>query len=127
LIPTRGKWKDIGPGVSHKKRILELYLKGDEYTDIERKTKHTGEAIMRYVKDFARIMVLTEEGFNDTELRIITGLSEKTIREYKDLIEIYSTQDYQDRRDQLRGIFRKKTILQKPGETQTVNPGEWNC
>jgi hypothetical protein len=82
---------------------------------------------MRYVKDFARIMVLTEEGFNDTELRIITGLSEKTIREYKDLIEIYSTQDYQDRRDQLRGIFRKKTILQKPGETQTVNPGEWNC
>ena len=79
---------DIGPGVSHKKRILELYLKGYEYTDIERKTKHTGEAIMRYVKDFARIMVLTEEGFNDTELRIITGLSEKTIREYKDIIEI---------------------------------------
>lgn len=127
LIPTRGKWKDIGPGVSHKKRILELYLKGDEYTDIERKTKHTGEAIMRYVKDFARLMVLTEEGFNDTELRIITGLSEKTIREYKDLIEIYSIQDFQDRRDQLRGMFRKKTILQKPGETQTCNPGEWNC
>jgi hypothetical protein len=127
LIPTRGKWKDIGPGVSHKKRILELYLKGDEYTDIERKTKHTGEAIMRYVKDFARIMVLKEEGFNDTELRIITGLSEKTIREYKDLIEIYSTEDYKDRRDQLRSMFRKKTILQKPGETQTGNQGEWNC
>jgi hypothetical protein len=126
LIPTRGKWKDIGPGVSHKKRILELYLKGDEYTDIERKTKHTGEAIMRYVKDFARILVLTEEGFNDTELRIITGLSEKTIREYKDLIESYSTEDYQDRQDQLRDMFRKKTILQKPGETQLENQGEWN-
>jgi hypothetical protein len=36
LIPTRGKWKDIGPGVSHKKRILELYLKGDEYTAVTR-------------------------------------------------------------------------------------------
>ncbi|HZV46948.1 MAG TPA: DUF1670 domain-containing protein [Thermodesulfovibrionales bacterium] len=126
LIPTRGKWKDIGPGVSHKKRILELYLKGDEYTDIERKTKHSGEAIMRYVKDFARLMVLTEEGFNNTELRIITGLSEKTILEYKDIIENYSTQDYQDRRGQLRGMFRKKTIPQKPGETQTGNPGGWN-
>jgi len=32
------------------------------------------------VKDFARIMVLIEEGFNDTELMIITGLSEKTIQ-----------------------------------------------
>jgi hypothetical protein len=28
LVPTRGKWKEIGPGVSHKKKILELYLKG---------------------------------------------------------------------------------------------------
>ena len=126
LIPTRGKWKDIGPGVSHKKRILELYLKGDEYTDIERKTKHTGEAIMRYVKDFARIMVLTDEGFNDTELRIITGLSEKTIREYRDLIEHYSTEDYQDRQDQLRDMFRKKTTQQKPGKTQEVNTKGWN-
>lgn len=36
---------------------------------------------MRYVKDFARILVLTEEGFEDGELRIITGLSEKTIQE----------------------------------------------
>ena len=43
LVPTRGKWKDIGPGVSHKKRIMELYLKGYEYTDIERKTKNSGE------------------------------------------------------------------------------------
>ena len=127
LIPTRGKWKDIGPGVSHKKRILELYLKGDEYTDIERKTKHSGEAIMRYVKDFARLMVLTEEGFNNTELRIITGLSEKTILEYKDIIENYSTQDYQDRRDQLHDMFRKKTIQPKPEKTQIDNPREWNC
>jgi Protein of unknown function (DUF1670) len=52
LVPTRGKWKDIGLGVSHKKKILELYLKCYEYTEIKRKTRHTGEAIMRYVKDF---------------------------------------------------------------------------
>lgn len=45
----------------------------------------TGEAIMRYVKDFARVLVLTEEGYGDEELRIITGLSEKTIWEYKEL------------------------------------------
>ena len=127
LIPTRGKWKDIGPGVSHKKRILELYLKGDEYTDIERKTKHTGEAIMRYVKDFARTLVLTEEGYNDNELRIITGLSDKTIREYKDLIDIYSTEDCQERLAQLRSIFQKNDRSQIHEKTTLRScPGELN-
>ena len=127
LIPTRGKWKDIGPGVSHKKRILELYLKGYEYTDIERNTKHTGAAIMRYIKDFSRILVLTDEGFNDTELRIITGLSDKTIQEYKDLIEIYSTADYQERLTQLRNMFLKKTTHEVHKEpTHTNSSGGWN-
>ena len=127
LVPTRGKWKDIGPGVSHKKRILELYLRGYEYTEIERMTKHTGAAIMRYIKDFSRILVLTDEGFNDTELRIITGLSDKTIQEYKDLIEIYSTADYQERLTQLRNIFRKKTTPGIHKEiTLTNSSGRWN-
>jgi hypothetical protein len=108
IIPTRGKWKDIGPGISHKNRIIQLYLKGDEYTDIERKTKHTGEAIMLYVKDFARVLILTEEGFTDTEIRIITGLSDKNIKEYKELIETFSSEEYQERMDQLRAIFKKK-------------------
>ena len=117
LVPTRGKWKDIGPGVSHKKRILELYLKGDEYTDIERKTKHSGEAIMRYVKDFIKILILTEEGFNDAELRIISGLSDRTIWEYKDLIDTYSTEECQGRLNQLRAMFRKKTTSRDPTKT----------
>jgi hypothetical protein len=127
LVPTRGKWKDIGPGISHKKRILELYLKGDEYTDIERKTKHSGEAIMRYVKDFSRILILTDEGFKDTELRIITGLSDKTIREYKDLIKTYSTEDYQERLTQLRTLFQKKATSQIHKEATLINGSKgWN-
>lgn len=107
-MPTRGGWKDIGPGVSHKKRILELYLNGDEYTDIERKTRHSGEAIMRYVKDFARVLVLMEEGYRAAELRVITGLSEKTIREYTELMETYSGEEYHERLEHIRAIFQKK-------------------
>jgi hypothetical protein len=127
LVPTRGKWKDIGPGVSHKKKILELYLKGYEYTEIERKTRHSGEAIMRYVKDFARILVLTEEGFDKEELRIITGLSEKTIQEYRELIEAYSTEEYQERLDQLHNIFGKKEVSRTNKETvPKTSSGRWN-
>lgn len=116
VVPTRGSWKDIGPGVSHKKRILELYLKGDEYTEIERKTKHSGEAIMRYVKDFARVLVLTEEGYSDAELRIVTGLSDKINREYRELIEEYSGQEYKERLEHLRAIFKKRAVLSETKE-----------
>jgi hypothetical protein len=82
---------------------------------------------MRYVKDFARILVLSEEGYGDEELRIITGLSEKTIREYKQLTEIYSTEEYQERLDQLHSIFGKKEINQETMETIRKNEsGRWN-
>jgi hypothetical protein len=127
VVPTRGSWKDIGPGVSHKKRILELYLKGDEYTDIERKTKHSGEAIMRYVKDFARVLVLAEEGYSNAELRIVTGLSDKIIREYKELIEEYSSQEYEERLDHVRAIFKKRALLDETREIGVSgSSGRWS-
>jgi len=126
VVPTRGSWKDIGPGVSHKKRILELYLKGDEYTDIERKTKHSGEAIMRYVKDFARVLVLTEEGYSDAEHRIVTGLSDKIIREYRALIEEYSGQEYKERLEHIRAIFKKRAVLSETREIGVSgSSGRW--
>ena len=112
-VPTRGKWKDIGPGVSHKKRIVELYVKGDEYTDIGRKTKHSSEAIMRYIKDFARVLVLHEEGYSRGEIRVVSGLSEKVLGEYLELIEAYKGEEFEERLDQLRGIYRKKTSQQR--------------
>ena len=86
---------------------------------------------MRYesttVKDFARILLLTEERYEDQELRIITGLSEKTIREYKELIETYSTEEYQERLDQLHSIFGKKEVNRKTEEAiLKTDSGGWN-
>jgi len=121
IVPTRGRWKDIGPGESHKKRILEYYLKGDEYTDIERKTKHSGEAIMRYIKDFARLLILTEEGYSNNEIRMISGLSDKIVREYKELIEEYSGSEYKERLDHIRAIFRKKTLEEHIQEVKELD------
>ena len=105
----------IRSGVGHKKKIVELYLQGYEYTEIERKTGHSGEAIMRYVKDFARLLILIEEGYSDHELRIITGLSDKTIREYRELIQMYySTQEYQERLEkELKKIKKKDPLIFK--------------
>jgi len=112
LIPTRSKWKDIGPGESHKKKIVELYLKGYEYTEIEQRIKYSGEAIMRYVKNFARILVLSEEGYSDNEIRMMADVSIKTVQGYKELIKEYDSEEYQKRFDQIRRIFQKKEDVQ---------------
>ena len=30
VVPARGTKKDIGPGVTHRGKVLELYLRGEE-------------------------------------------------------------------------------------------------
>jgi hypothetical protein len=109
FLHTRGNVRDIGPGVSHKTRIIELYLQNHEYGDIERKTKHSSAAIMRYIKEFSRVFILREQGHTVHEIRMLTDLSEKLLNEYIDLIKIYSGEEYQERLDLIRSIAFKKT------------------
>ena len=108
MVYTRGNMRDIGPGISHKTKILELYLKGYEYTDIERRTKHSGMAIMRYVKEFSRFVILKEEGYDRLELRMITDLSEKLVDEYDELYKRFNKKKFKDRMDQIRSVGSKK-------------------
>jgi len=50
---TNGHSQDIGPTVSHKMNIIKLFLKGYEHTEIEQRTRHTGESIKRYISGFS--------------------------------------------------------------------------
>jgi hypothetical protein len=89
VVPTRGEIQDIGPTVSHKTKIVELYLKGYEYTEIERITRHTGEAIKRYISGFSKVVLLSDQGYSVIQIRELTGSSEKVITEYLALRETY--------------------------------------
>lgn len=109
FLHTRGNVRDIGPGISHKTKIIELYLKNYEYGDIERRTKHSAGAIMRYIKEFSRVFIIQEQGHSFNEIRILTDLSEKLLQEYLDLIEKYNGKEYEDRLEQIRMMAFKKT------------------
>jgi len=85
-IPTRGYIKDIGPGISHKKRIVELYLKGYQFTEIERRTGHSEESVRRYLDGFSHVALLTERQVDLDKIRQITALGERLILEYQDLL-----------------------------------------
>jgi len=51
FIMTRGAKLDMGPGISHKTSIIELYFKGYTFTQIEQKTNHSELSVKRYLAE----------------------------------------------------------------------------
>jgi hypothetical protein len=90
FVMTRGAKHDMGPGISHKTQIIELYLKGYQFTEIEQKTNHSERAVYRYLRDFSQVCILHQQGYPNAQIRIITNLSDKIIREYLPLLSEYS-------------------------------------
>jgi hypothetical protein len=86
-VPTRGQIRDIGPGVSHKARVVQLYLWGLQFTEIERRTRHSEDAIRRYLVDFRQIAALYARGASIPEIRAATGRSAGVIGEYIGIYE----------------------------------------
>jgi hypothetical protein len=90
---TRGAKHDMGPGLSHKTQIIELYLKGYQFTDIEQKTNHSETSVLRYLRDFTQVITLHHQGFPPGQIRMITRLSDRIVREYLQLLSEYPAND----------------------------------
>jgi hypothetical protein len=86
-VPTRGQIKDIGPGLSHKAKVVQLYLWGLQFTDIEARTHHSEGSIKRYLADFRQIAALYARGAKIPEIRAATGRSASLIAEYIGIYE----------------------------------------
>jgi hypothetical protein len=68
---------------------VELYLKGYEYTEIERRTRHTGQSIKRYIIGFSKVVMLHSKGFTPDQIRELTNTTEKVVKEYLELYQKY--------------------------------------
>lgn len=86
FVITRGWKQDMGPGLSHKTQIIDLYLKGYQFTQIEQKTNHSETSVLRYLRSFAQVIGLYAQHFSPGQIRVVTGFSDKLIGEY---IELY--------------------------------------
>jgi hypothetical protein len=81
-VPTRGQIRDIGPGISHKAQVVQLYLWGLQFSEIEQRTRHSEDSIRRYLYDFRQIAALYARGASIPEIRAASGRSAKVIAEY---------------------------------------------
>jgi hypothetical protein len=109
-VPTRGAIQDIGPGVSHKARIVELYLQSFSFAELERRSRHSKRAIERYLTHFTQVARLTRAGHPAEEIRLITGLSARVVEQYLALLE------------QHRNSWRLKELLEPPAQTRPGTP-----
>jgi hypothetical protein len=101
VIPTRGWRHDMGRGTTHKTQILELYLSGYQFSEIEKRTHHSETAVKRYIQDFCKIVLLHFKNFTVDQIRISTGFSNRLIGEYVKLYQKYDKEN----NERLKAIF----------------------
>jgi len=88
IIPLRGIIHDIGRTTTHKRWILELYLKGYTENEIQRMTDHKISSIDRYIKRYVAISSIIEELKTIDTLKI-SKLLEITHSSAKEYTAIY--------------------------------------
>jgi len=93
LVFDRGWRHDMGRGITHKTQILELYLSGYQFSQIEKRSHHSETAVKRYIQDFSKIILLHLKGFSIDEIRISTGFSNRLTREYIQLYERFEKEN----------------------------------
>lgn len=94
LIPTRGNIHDIGPGITHAEKIIKLYLQGFTETEIKFKTAHSYESIEKYLKNFTKIVGLTDLGLNMNQIRMSAKISFPLVSRFHEIYKKHNTPDY---------------------------------
>ncbi len=110
FLPTRGNFMDIGPGISHAEKIIELYIQGYTETQIKKRTGHSYESIENYIRTFATLAGLLERGLPLPLIRQVMGKSMNLVERYKALYDRYNTEEYSFFFHHLRKIFERSEL-----------------
>ena len=88
LVPRRGTVHDMGPTLTHKSIICRrVILEGWSIEKTARETRHSPEAVTRYVHDYRRVYECLKKKFSVEETAFATSMSKRLVKEYADLID----------------------------------------
>jgi len=91
ILPRRGTIHDIGPSVTHKKKIIEkLFLEGKPVEDVMRETHHSADAVHRYIVAFKQVVLCRKKGLQNGEIAFAVNMSIRLVEEYQRLIEEFA-------------------------------------
>jgi hypothetical protein len=115
----------MGPGLSHKTIILDLYFKNYTFTEIEKKTNHSETSVKRYLADFVQVASLLQQKFSHNQIRVIAKKSDRIIREYTQIYQYYSEQK-NERLSQLLTPDKPNPGAQKKSSVRPIKGGKSN-
>ena len=87
VVPTRGTVRDIGPGVSLKRKAHALWLSGKEALEVARQLNHSLTAVERYIQTFCRVVYAQRRMRNTLKTAMVVGISVASANSYFDLHE----------------------------------------
>ncbi len=85
-MPTRGNIHDLSGAITHKREIITLYLQGCLTPTIAKKTRHSKDAVDRYIKDYEAVKLVRTVTADIDKISQVTYLSKRVISQYLDLI-----------------------------------------
>lgn len=75
LVPTRGNKCDIGPGMTHREKVIKQFIEGAEALNIARNLQHSLKAVERYISSFCRIVYCQQQLRNSLKTAMVVGCS----------------------------------------------------
>ena len=88
ILPYRGTVHDIGPTLTHKKIIIQQFVRNIPTPEIARKTSHSEEACDRYIKGFKKVLKLHGDGI-PAENIFKLEMSKSLVRESVEIMRIW--------------------------------------
>jgi len=129
LLPTRGNLHDLSGAITHKREIITLYLEGYLTPEIATKTKHSKEAVDRYIADYHRVELLWKHGITALEeICRLSRLSKRVAQQYVDLLpdklRHKKTNTRKNKRSPPLDAEALAPLLKLSGETEAGPAGE---
>ena len=105
-VPLRGQQLDIGRGISHKVKTVQLFIQRYTYSQIQQRIRHSFSAIKRYISDFVAVVVMTVAGRSLFEISFLRQISPPLVKEYQRLYDQYNTEEHRPRLAEIIAQFR---------------------
>ena len=86
ILPTRGNIHDLSGAITHKREIITLYIQGCLTPTIAKKTRHSKEAVDRYIRDYENVKLIRAVTDDVEKISQIIHLSKRVIEQYLVLI-----------------------------------------